>query len=536
MAATEEKALKIECHPISIQPHLSRLFEEYCAAREPIAPFYSASPYSTSWQSRPPALPAATRAAVSDLLVQQNSHPAALANIERLRQGASAVVTGQQVTLFGGPLFTLLKAATAIRKAQEATAAGHPHVPIFWLATEDHDLAEADHTVIPARRELTTLRYRHAGAEHVPVGSIVFGPDIQSTVEEALQLLDPGEFSDLLERCYQPGRTFSQAFAAFMGAVFASHGLIVMDASGRGFHALGASVLRQAIERADELRTALAERDALLASRGYHSQVKAGSALLFLIDASTGERQPVKRTRDGGWQSAGSSYRTEELLALLDSAPERFSPSALLRPVFQDALLPTSAYVGGPAEIAYFAQSQVLYERILGRTTPVLPRLTATLVEPAVAELLERHGLSLEDLIAHPPDELAQRLAARSMPIEGKRALAAAGNALDAELTTLTGYLHSLDAGLGRSGDIAASKMRYQMNRLRRLAANYHLQKEASLKRHVETVLAALYPNAHPQERVIGAAYFLARYGQPLVDLVVEQAGQQCPGHKVLYL
>ncbi len=176
---------------------------------------------------------------------------------------------------------------------------------------------------------------------------------------------------------------------------------MVIDASSRDFHALGSDVLREAIVRADELRVALNDRDQQLAAAGYHSQVlvPALSSLLFLFDGSSGARVPLRRTAEGGWHAARQPYSTAELLAILDAEPERLSPNALLRPVFQDAILPTSAYVGGPAEIAYFAQSQVLYERILGRTTPILPRLSATLIEPAIAGLLARHEVSLPDVI-----------------------------------------------------------------------------------------------------------------------------------------
>ena len=544
MATEERVAVQTECYPISLLPGLSRLFLDFADRREALEPFYAASAYSTQWMTRPPVLPGEHRATMCDLLEQQNRNlgagKAVFENIARLREGAGAVVTGQQVTLFGGPLFTLLKAATAIRKAKDASIAGSPHVPIFWLATEDHDLAEADHVTFPDRHELKTLRLISADVDRTAVGSVVLGKNIEELIAQAGEILGPGPLLDQLTACYREGQTLAQAFGQFISQAFADQGLIVMDASLRGFHALGSNVLREAIVRAEELQVALTDRDQELAAAGYHSQVLVAplASLLFLFE-SGGARVPLRRTADGRWQGARQHYSTAELLAILEQEPERLSPNALLRPVFQDAILPTSAYIGGPSEVAYFAQSRVLYERILGRTTTVLPRLSATLVEPAIAGLLARHEVSLPDVIQSglsDPLELAQRLGARAISVIGKRKLAAAGSALDTELSSLATYMHSLDPGLGRAADVSSSKMRYQMNRMRRLAANYELRKEQSLSRDAGLIALNLFPNRHPQERLLGAAWFLSRYGEGLAELLVEQAGQQCPGHKAIWL
>lgn len=531
-----------DCFPITVLPHLSRLFTDYAESHAPL-PYYGLSPYSQEWASRPSSMDPVVRESIAELLVEQNRGFGAgektFANIERLRNGADAVVTGQQVTLFGGPLFTLLKAATVIRKAQDATAAGHPHVPIFWLATEDHDLEEADHVALPSRRELHTLKLALEGdGHHASVGGLKLDDGVRTVLDQAMELLGPGPLLDALEECYTPDATFAQAFGKLISRIFAAHGLIVIDAAGREIHGLGAPVLRQAILEADELREVLTQRDKQLAQAGYHSQVLVGpqSSLLFLIDAKTKARLPLRRKNGHEWTAGKRAYNTNELLAILDAEPERFSPNALLRPVFQDFILPTSAYIGGPSEVAYFAQSQVVYEKILGRVTPILPRLSATLIEPAIADVMTRHDLALTDLLSSRPDELAHKLGARSMPIEGKKKLASAGNALDAELKTLTAWMRAVDAGLGRSADVAASKMRYQMNRLRRLAANFQLQKEASIRRHVDALYLALCPGTHPQERVVGAAFFLSRYGDGLIDLLIENGAQECPGHKAIYL
>jgi len=240
------------------------------------------------------------------------------------------------------------------------------------------------------------------------------------------------------------------------------------------------------------------------------------------------------------WQAGRQSFSTADLVGILEAEPERISPSALLRPVFQDFLLATSMTIGGPAEVAYFAQSAVLFERILGRMTPFEPRFSATLVEPAIGELLRRHELTIEQVFEQSgPDNaasLAQLLAARAMPADGKRKLAATGTALDAELTALLEWMGSLDAGLGRSAETAASKMRYQMDRLHKLAANFQLQREATLGRHAEAICQALYPGGVLQERVHGAAYYFARYGFELAEELSAQAVNACPGHTVLWL
>jgi bacillithiol biosynthesis cysteine-adding enzyme BshC len=479
-----------------------------------------------------------SRSHLANLLSAQNTYPAALANIEKIRQGASVVVTGQQVGLFGGPLYTLLKAATAVRKAQDATAAGFPHVPVFWLATEDHDFEEVNHVTLPAGRAVETLRYHGRHPANTPVGGVIFGEEIGGLVDQLESLTGPGDTVDQLRSSYRPGRTFGQAFLEWIAQAFSAQGLVVMDASGRDFHSLGSRTLKYAIEHAGELRDALTERDEMLAASNYHSQVLVGSqsSLLFLIDSDSGARQALKYQAEGKWTAGRHTYSSADLLAILESGPERLSPNALLRPIFQDSILPTSAYIGGPAEIAYFAQSNVLYEKILGRITTVLPRLTATLIEPQIAEILQRHEVTVLDVLQSGTDDLAQRLGARSMPVEGKQKLASAGNALDMELSSLTQYMSTLDQDLGHSAQVAASKMRYQMNRLRRLSANYQLQKEGSLLRQAEALALAIFPDRHPQERLIGAAYFLARYGESLMQLLVSEAGQECPGHKVLFL
>jgi uncharacterized protein YllA (UPF0747 family) len=176
-----------------------------------------------------------------------------------------------------------------------------------------------------------------------------------------------------------------------------------------------------------------------------------------------------------------------------------------------------------------------LYEAILGRITPVLPRLSATLLEPAIAAVMDKDEVQLPDAMTT-AEELAQRLGARAMPIEAKRKLAAVGNAMETELAALTEYLGGMDESLGRAAEVSASKMLYQLNRLRRMAATFELQKEASLRKHAEAITLNVFPNGHPQERVVAGVWFMAKYGDGLVERLVAVAANQCPGHVVVRL
>jgi bacillithiol biosynthesis cysteine-adding enzyme BshC len=544
--------MSVECFPITVLPHVSQIYRDYLAMGESagdaaVRRWYGAEPFAGRWVGKAASVTHAER--LADLLeghaVEFGASDAAKANIAKLRAGARAVVTGQQVVLFGGPLLTLLKAATAIARANEATrATGVEHVPVFWLATEDHDLEEVDQVSLLTKTSVETLRTGLKVAHAVPVGGVVPGAaELEAVLERASELLEFAPVGEWLRECYLAGDrdgarpTLALAFGRLMARIFAEQGLVVMDAASRGFHALAAGTLRYAIDHADELQAALIARSEELVRAGYHAQVlvaESGS-MLFLLDEVTGERVALRRTAEGQWKAGGRVYSSADLIAILETAPERLSPNALLRPVFQDTLLPTAAYVGGPAEIAYFAQSAVLYEAILGRITPVLPRLSATLLEPAIAAVMDRDEVQLPDAMTT-AEELAQRLGARAMPIEAKRRLAAVGNAVEAELSALTEYLGGMDESLGRAAEVSGSKMLYQMNRLRRMAATFELQKEASLRKHAEVITLNVFPGGHPQERVVAGVWFMAKYGDGLVDRLVGVAGNQCPGHVVVRL
>jgi bacillithiol biosynthesis cysteine-adding enzyme BshC len=538
-----------ECIPLRSLTGITALYRDFLQASaggeaETLRRWYSADAFTSGWESAAPAIPRENAEVLAGLLKAQAENFASsahtLANIDKLRDGAAAVVTGQQVGLFGGPLLTLLKAATAIRKAADATmTTGRAHVPIFWLASEDHDLVEVDQVKLPSKAGVETVSLGLRTKVSVAVGSIALpeSAGLERALDEVCALLGHAPVCDWLRECYAPSATLASAFGKLLSRVFARHGLIVMDAASREFHTLGAPALRAAIVHEEELESALLARSQELQAAGYHAQVlvSPGHSLLFLVDAASGARQPLLRSKDGTWRADARSFTTADLLTMLEQEPERFSPNALLRPVFQDCILPTAAYIGGPAEIAYFAQSSLIFERVLGCVTPVLPRLSATLIGPDMEQMMTTHEVTLPQVIeAKTADELALRLGARAMPIAGKRKIAAAGNAMDAELGALTEYMQAMSAELGRAAGVSANKMRYQMNRLRRMAARFETQKEASLQKHATAMMLQLFPEGHLQERVLAGAWFLARHGDGLADILVEHAGGPCTEHQLI--
>lgn len=531
-----------QCLPFTSIPHTSRLFADYLYNFTKVQDLYGAAPFERAWwKSQADALnyPADRRHAVADLLKQQNEQWGAgqqtLANIAKLREGANAVVTGQQVTLFGGELFSLLKALTAIKAAKQATEAGSPAVPVFWMATEDHDIAEVSSATLLDSGHLRTLSLK-ARSNGGPVGRVTFGDELTPLLDEASKLLGDTELTDILRESYKPGATFTDSFARFLSRLFADHGLILIDASTPEFHRIAQPVFAGAARYANELDGLLLERDHQLAARGYHAQVHVTPNTTLLFSLKNGVRKAIQRA-NGGYVIAGTKEKLspDQFAKDAESNPENFSANALLRPVVQDFLLPTLAYVGGPAEVAYFAQSEVIYKKLLRRVTPILPRISATLIEPATQRLLAKYKLRLRDLFNHELD-LTRELAKRTLPQNVVSTFEKSTAELEATLQRLNESLTQLDPTLVSAADKAGSKMRYQLSRLHGRAASAILRREQDVARHAQHMHAALYPHDALQERKLAGAYFLAKHGLQLLPQLADSLNASCPDHQILVL
>src|SRR3989454_9155950 len=370
--------VKAQCLPFGQIPHTTRLFAEFLSWSPPIQPFFPRSPHFSEWlRDETPGLcyDRARREKVAAILERENkawgASPKTIENIVRLRAGASVVVTGQQVGLFGGPLFSIFKALTAIKLADQASGAGVNCVPVFWLATEDHDLAEVNHISFPGPdASLQKLTAPAQGPPDAPVGTVTFGAEIEPVVEAVAGILGDSEVTGFLRDAYRPEENLGSAFARLFTRLFANWGVILLDASDRELHAIAEPIYRAAIERTAELDDALLARGKELEAAGYHQQVKVTPSSTLLFTLRGGARIVVHRRPNGSLNPdflVGEERISQpKLLDEISSSPHHFSPNVLLRPVVQDYLVPTLAYAGGSAEIAYFAQAAVVYHALLG--------------------------------------------------------------------------------------------------------------------------------------------------------------------------
>jgi bacillithiol synthase len=544
-----ELSVKAQCLPFRQIPHTIKLFTDYLSWAPSIQPFYSRSPYFSEWlkdETSAIRYDASRRSKVADVLERQNrawdASPKTIENIGRLRSGASAVVTGQQVGLFGGPLFSLFKALSTVKLARESTDAGLDCVPIFWLATTDHDLEEISHTsILGPDGSLQKLSSSTHGVPDAPVGTVTFGTEIEAVVEAATAVLGESDVTKFLREAYRPGENFGSAFARLFSRLFAEWGVILLDAADPELQRIAAPIYIAAVERVAELNGALLARGKELETAGYHQQVKVTPSSTLLFTLRDGARVPVqRRVKSSGVAEQEFLVKDEvvppaEMLRTVQSEPEKFNANVLLRPVIQDYLLPTLAYVGGAAEIAYFGQGAVVYKALLGRATPILPRFSATIVEAKPQSLLERYTITVPETFQG-SDAVRESLAAHSFPADLQAAFDEAESSLKRSLGVIQKSLERLDKTLVEAAANAGSKMEHQIEQLRSKAARAELRQSEILGRHSEVLSNALFPNKVLQEREVGGIYFAARHGTELLRNLYETLRTECLDHQVISL
>jgi bacillithiol biosynthesis cysteine-adding enzyme BshC len=535
------------CIPYTSVPHSSALLTDYLYHYDRVGQFYNGSPYDPASYARVAEQVRASKCArreITEILARQNrsfgcSEPT-LANIQRLSEpGTFAVVTGQQVGLFSGPAFTLYKALTTVRLAQSLSDQGMPCVPIFWLATEDHDLAEVAEAAI-FDEEYNLIALRDSGDRPSPrssVGQVRHTAEVSGALQQLEATLPAGEprsqlLQDLRE-CYEPGATWGQSFAKFMTRLFGRWGVILIDPLDESVHRLSAEVYQRALARASELRTLVLNRSHALVQHGYHAQVHVVEDSTLVFVTRQGDRVPLHQ-RDGKLFIDGNEeVALSKLQSWLADRPLDFSPNVLLRPLIQDTLLPTLVYVAGPSELAYLGQAQPLYQAF-GRPHPVVfPRAAFTLLDSRTDRLMEKYRLNLED-VWQGEGHLSQKIAAAGFSEGWSERFDQGERDLDQLLNRLHEDIEKLDPTLLDTLQHAKEKMKYQMERLRGKLTRAALGRSDLLARHEQALLRFLMPHNDLQERRVGGVYFLGRAGYELLDHLLTHIQTGCSDHQVI--
>ncbi len=490
-----------------------------------------------------------------DILKRQNvsfgGNELTASNIELLtNDGTFAVVTGQQVGLYTGNLYTILKTITTIKLAIKLKQkfSDYNFVPVFWLESEDHDLEESNHiNLINKQNELVRIGFKDENTDSEkseeeeirknakPVGSIKFDALIAQLNEELSGTLIETDFKQkLIEKIntfYCEGNDFKTAFAQFLNWIFKDYGLVFIDCSDTEVKKLLTPVFEKELNTSPKMCEAIINTSAEL-EKNYDLQVKPKVINLFFIH--NGNRLLLEPRDNNRFALKNSKRRFEhdELLNILFENPELFSPNVVMRPICQDYLLPTVAYVGGPAEISYFAQLKPAYEHY-DLTMPVIyPRVSATILEGKINKFIKNYDVKFEDvfnqqkLIAKVVDKLSE------IKIDDEFAkLMDEFNTVFYGLKQVTG---SVEKTLANSVDNIKDKLFQNIDSLKNKLVNAQAQKSEITTGQVDKVTNNIYPNFTLQERTINVTYFLNKYDDGFIRKLFDELDIDCFMHQVV--
>jgi bacillithiol synthase len=549
----EESGLRVEPLAFDRVPHQSRLFLEYLKDPVSLRKFYpSAVQFHHELQQRVPDVLSAyrvDRARVCDALAAMNQRwgmgQETLKNIELLRESdCIAVVSGQQAGLFTGPLYTVYKALSAVKLAGCLQQRNTKAVPVFWVAAEDHDFAEVAKAELIGRdcqlKSVAVSESLHR--EGQPVGLVTLDESIDAVIDELFELLPASEFAAdmkaLVKRAWQPGRGYVDSFATMMTALLGRYGLIFLDPLDPELKQLAAPLYSEAARRAPEIASALEQRSAELERAGYHAQVlaTANSFPLFLHDEE-GRRHSVTRLANGKYRTKASEqeYSAEDLALLAQEKPGRFSPNVTLRAVVQDYLLPTIAYYGGAAEIAYFAQTAEVYRVLERPATPILPRSSLTMIEHHTGRLLRRYDLTLADFFEG-LEPVIKRVVEEHLAADSAKLFADAEQNVNHELDRLRKELQSIDPTLASALETGRKKINYQLDGLKQRFVRAQMTRDEAAHRQLQRAFDQLYPNKDLQERHINITSLLARHGAYVIEWIFNAINLGSNEHQIVYL
>jgi len=549
--------------PFSSFDSFTPLFRDYTGSFESLAEFYARDYRSDDDMQRAAddaaaverdrsALVAALRAQaerfgiadVSESLIAQLESPDSV-----------VVVTGQQLGLFGGPLYTLYKALTAVRLAERLTeVTGRPAVPVFWLEGEDHDFEEVASTALLDRDDPVRVRYERPepdggadsgadngadkGTEHLrtAVGRLELDESITDAVDRVQEILPDSDFApgliDLLRSAYRPGRSMMDAFVEVVSTWIGPGRVVFLSPDDTVVKRLARRVFVREIEQHEESARRLADVSRRL-EKDYHAQVTSTHLNLFV---HADERRAVEVRGDGfGLHGSDRTFTKKELLALVNDDPDALSPNVVLRPLMQDAVLPTAAYVAGPGEIAYFAQFKPLYEWADIPMPIIYPRASVTLMERRIGKILEEHDLNAGDFDDQ-VERLFRRVVVDEMEVDLEAEFKEKSSSIHQAINGIKPIIGDVDRSLVRSAEATRASFMKDWNKLKDKVVRAEKDTHDIVREQLERASASLYPFGTLQERMLSPLFFMSKYGPDLAERIMEQIDLDTREHQVLDL
>lgn len=536
-------------------PDKNQIYTDYIHQPENLAPFFPANPFSsihTVLEQR--AQRDYPRQAIADILAQQHqqwsTHPKIETNIAKLTApGTFAVVTGQQAGVLVSPLYTIYKILTTIHQAQvlQQHYPDFDFVPVFWMEVDDSDFREINHCHYITKQNL--IRRLELDESPEDSGKPIFLRSLPESIAEWPDILRedffPTEFLEsVMERyfqAYKPGVPIATAFARVLVQLFGHEGLLILNPSEPAVKALGKPVFTTAIEKRHQILETFWERNRQLEAAGYHSQIhlKHGQTLLFWIDeAGKRVRLDCDDTDDCllRYSTTQRPITFSEIIAAIEDQPHRFTTNVALRPIFQDFILPTAMYVGGPAEVAYFAQLHALYPLFQLPMPAILPRHRITVVEKKIQKIVQKYGIPYERLFHDNfhflERDIQERLA--DHPLVEK--LTQLEKKFLNELHTLEGNLQTFDPTLVKALHHTHQSIRQALNKLGNKIQRSAETQDKTRSQQLERLMLYLFPNHHPQERILAPLYFQIKYGWEFFNTLLQELPDDVRTHWVVEL
>lgn len=541
--------MNLQSYPFSKLP-LPKLYQDYLSQKSDILSFFETNPFNEeSIKKKANSLTyTGDRDELVNILTGFNERfrptEKTIQNIESLSDDDSyTIVTGQQVTLFGGPLFTIYKVLTAIVLSERYKKKFNKNfIPVFWLADEDHDYEEISGLGIPVGESLKTISHNRVGKSERRVAEIMIDQEFEKFRETVLEDLPETDFSnnlrELLDRCYKPGNSFGDAFGRLLMSLFGKYGLVIAGSNSTAVKEYTKEVLITSIKKKTEIHELLNITGNKLEKAGYHQQVYIQESNLFWIDEF--ENRIKLQTTDGRWtcewNGNTAEWTGEQLLDDIYKNPNRFSPNVLLRPLLQDELLPTVAYIGGPGEISYYAQMASMYN-VFDKVMPVvLPRFSATIIESGIERIIEKLPFKFSDYTGR-VEELESEYIEQTNAPDLEDIFSSWKEKVEEINNSMIPEIRNIDPTLENTAGKANAIYFTELDKLKGKLYKSVKQQETTQLNRISKIKQNLFPMGNLQEREVAFIYYMNKYGIDIWDDLFRVLNDEIPDtHKLLYL